>query len=121
MWNAVAELAKIVQAMGGREETVLGLAGGGDLYVTATGGRTRIFGEMLGSGMSPREALKEIKKRHLTVEAYPATKKGYRLAQALDKSGKLNINDLPLLKQIYAVLFEGKAAEAAIWDYFAAL
>ncbi|GAJ00322.1 unnamed protein product, partial [marine sediment metagenome] len=50
-----------------------------------------------------------------------AAKKGYKLAQVLDKNGSLNINDLPLLKQIHAVLFEGKAAEAAIWDYFAAL
>ena len=121
LWEAVVELAKIVQAMGGREETVLGPAGVGDLYVTAAGGRTRLFGEMLGSGMSPGEALEEMKKRHLTVEAYPAAKKGYKLAQALDKDGRLNINDLPLLKQIHAVLFEGKAAEAAIWDYFAAL
>ena len=71
--------------------------------------------------MSPGEALEEMKKRHLTVEAYTAAEKGYKLAQVLDKNGRLNINDLPLLKQIHAVLFEGKAAKAAIWDYFAAL
>jgi len=119
--EAEAELARIVQAMGGRKETALGPAGVGDLYVTATGGRTRLFGEMLGSGMSLGEALEEMKKRHLTIEAYPATKKVYKLAQVLDKKGRLKINDLPLLKQIHAVLFEGKAAKAAIWDYFAAL
>ena len=121
LWEAVVELAKIVQAMGGREETILGPAGVGDSYVTAIGGRTRLFGEMLGSGMSPGEALEEMRKRHLTAEAYPAAEQGYKLAQVLDKDGRLNINDLPLLKQIHAVLFEGKAAEAAIWDYFAAL
>ena len=119
--EAEIELAKIVRAMGGREETVSGPAGAGDLYVTAAGGRTRLFGELLGSGMSPGEALEEMKKRHLTVEAYPAAEKVYKLAQVLDKNGRLNINDLPLLKQIHAVLFEGKAAKTAIWDYFAAL
>lgn len=121
LWEAVVELSKVVQAMGGREETVLGPAGVGDLYVTALGGRTRSFGEMLGGGMSTEQALEEMKNRHQTIEAYPATKEGYKLAQMLSKNGKLNINDLPLLKQIHAVLFEGKAAEAAIWDYFAAL
>jgi glycerol-3-phosphate dehydrogenase (NAD(P)+) len=119
--EAAVELAKIVRAMAGREETVLGPAGIGDLYVTTVGGRTCLFGEMLGSGLSPGEALEEMKERHLTVEAYPTAEKVYKLAQALDKSGRLKMNDLPLLKQIQAVLFEGKAAKAAIWDYFAAL
>jgi len=118
--EAVVELSKIVQAMGGKEETALGLAGIGDLYVTAHGGRTCLFGQMLGGGMSAEHALKEMKNRHQTVEAYPATKAGYKLAQTLSKNDKLDINDLPLLKQIYAVLFEGKDVEASISDYFAA-
>jgi glycerol-3-phosphate dehydrogenase len=62
-----------------------------------------------------------MKNRHQTVEAYPATKSGYKLAQTLSKNDKLDINDLPLLTQIYAVLFEGKDVEASISDYFAAL
>jgi glycerol-3-phosphate dehydrogenase (NAD(P)+) len=118
--EAVIELSRIVQAMGGKEETVLGLAGIGDLYVTAHGGRTSIFGKMLGGGMSIERALEEMKDRHQTVEAYPATKAGYKLVQMLSKNDKLDINDLPLLTQIYAVLFEGKEAEASISDYFAA-
>ena len=119
--EAEIELAEIVRAIGGRQETVSGPAGSGDLYVTAAGGRTRLFGKLLGSGMPPEEALEEMKKRHLTIEAYPSAEKVYRLVQLLDKNGRLSINDLPLLQQIRAVLFEGKAAKAAIWDYFAAL
>lgn len=121
LWEAVVELSKIVQTMGGKEETVLGPAGIGDLYVTALGGRTCLFGKMLGGGMSTEQALEEMKNRHQTVEAYPATKAVYKLAQMLSKNGKLNINDLPLLTQVYAVLFEGKDVEAAISDCFAAL
>ncbi len=119
--EAVVELSKIAQAMGGKEETVLGPAGIGDLYVTALGGRACIFGQMLGGGMSAEQALEEMKNRHQTVEAYPATKAGYKLAQMLSKNNKLDINELPLLTQIYAVLFEGKNVEASISDCFAAL
>jgi glycerol-3-phosphate dehydrogenase (NAD(P)+) len=119
--EAVVELSKIVQAMGGKEETVLGPAGIGDLYVTALGGRACIFGQMLGGGMSTEQALEEMKNRHQTVEAYPATKAGYKLAQMLSKNNKLDINELPLLTQIYAVLFEGKNVEASISDCFATL
>jgi len=120
LMEAIVELSKIAQAMGGKEETALGLAGIGDLYVTAQGGRTCIFGQMLGGGMSIEQALEEMKNRHQTVEAYPATKAGYKLAQMLSKNDKLDMNDLPLLTQIYAVLFEGKNVEASISDYFAA-
>ncbi len=119
--EAVVELSKIAQAMGGKEETVLGPAGIGDLYVTALGGRACIFGQMLGGGMSTEQALEEMKNRHQTVEAYPATKAGYKLAQMLSKNNKLDINELPLLTQIYAVLFEGKNVEASISDCFATL
>jgi len=119
--EAVVELSRIVQAMGGKKETALGLAGMGDLYVTALGGRTSMFGQMIGSGVSPEQALAEMKDRHLTVEAYPATESAYKLAQILSKSSKLDVDNLPLLTQIYEVLFNGKDAEAAISDCFAAL
>jgi len=119
--EGVVELSKIVQAMGGKKETALGLAGIGDLYVTALGGRTCIFGQMIGSGISIEKALEEMKNRHQTVEAYPATKAGYKLAQMLSRNNKLDVNELPLLTQIYAVLFEGKNVEESILDCFAAL
>ena len=119
--EAVAELSKIVRAMGGKEETALGLAGIGDLYVTALGGRTSMFGQMIGSGISPEQAVEKMKNKHLTVEAYPAAEVAYKLAQMLSRSGKLDMDNLPLLTQIYAVLFKGKDAEAAISDCFAAL
>ena len=71
--------------------------------------------------MSTGQALEEMKNRHQTVEAYPATKAVYKLAQMLNKNNKLDISELPLLTQVYAVLFEGKDVEAAISDCFAAL
>jgi glycerol-3-phosphate dehydrogenase (NAD(P)+) len=53
--RGLAEMARLVDSLGGRPETVMGLAGMGDLLLTATGSqsRNRTFGEMLGRGMSP--------------------------------------------------------------------
>jgi len=56
--RGLAEMSRLVDALGGRPETVMGLAGMGDLLLTATGAqsRNRRFGAMLGQGMSPEAA-----------------------------------------------------------------
>jgi glycerol-3-phosphate dehydrogenase (NAD(P)+) len=53
--RGLAEMSRLVFKLGGRQETVMGLAGMGDLLLTATGAqsRNRRFGFMLGQGMSP--------------------------------------------------------------------
>jgi glycerol-3-phosphate dehydrogenase (NAD(P)+) len=56
--RGLAEMARLVEKLGGRPETVMGLAGMGDLLLTATGSqsRNRRFGEMVGHGISPAQA-----------------------------------------------------------------
>ena len=56
--RGLAEMGRLVEVMGGRPETVMGLAGMGDLLLTATGAqsRNRRFGYMLGEGMTPEAA-----------------------------------------------------------------
>ena len=54
--QALGELEHLVHALGGRVETVLGLAGAGDLFVTCQGGRNGRMGRLLGSGLRYREA-----------------------------------------------------------------
>jgi len=56
--RGLAEMGRLVELLGGRPETVMGLAGMGDLLLTATGAqsRNRRFGAMLGQGMSPEAA-----------------------------------------------------------------
>lgn len=56
--RGLAEMSRLVELMGGRPETVMGLAGMGDLLLTATGAqsRNRRFGYMLGQGMTPAAA-----------------------------------------------------------------
>lgn len=110
------ELASLVKAKGGDIETALGLAGIGDLYVTSQGGRNRTLGKLLGQGKSMQEALEEMKNQ--TIEGYPAAKVGYKLAETLQKQGKLKLNDVCLLVELYRVLFEGKSAVDALKDYW---
>jgi len=56
--RGLAEMSRLVDVLGGRPETVMGLAGMGDLLLTATGAqsRNRRFGYMLGQGMTPEAA-----------------------------------------------------------------
>lgn len=56
--RGLAEMARLVERLGGKPETVMGLAGMGDLLLTTTGpqSRNRRFGEMIGRGLSPAQA-----------------------------------------------------------------
>ncbi len=54
--QALAEIGKIVDFMGGTMASVNGLAGTGDLYVTCQAGRNSRMGRLLGLGLRYREA-----------------------------------------------------------------
>ena len=57
--RTLAEIARLVVALGGKAETAAGLSGLGDLLLTCTGASSRNFalGHALGRGLSPAEAL----------------------------------------------------------------
>ena len=56
--RGLAEMARLVEVLGGQPTTVMGLAGMGDLLLTATGpqSRNRTFGELVGKGQSVEAA-----------------------------------------------------------------
>lgn len=56
--RGLAEMARLVEVLGGQATTVMGLAGMGDLLLTATGpqSRNRTFGELVGKGQSVNQA-----------------------------------------------------------------
>ncbi len=56
--RGLAEMARLVEALGGQPATVMGLAGMGDLLLTATGpqSRNRTFGELVGKGQTVEAA-----------------------------------------------------------------
>jgi glycerol-3-phosphate dehydrogenase (NAD(P)+) len=78
--QAVAEMRRLAVAVGGREETVLGLAGLGDLEVTALSGRNRAFGARVGRGEPPEVALAALAAAGQTVEGVPAARLALELA-----------------------------------------
>jgi glycerol-3-phosphate dehydrogenase (NAD(P)+) len=106
--QAIAELGQLVTALGGREETVRGLAGLGDTLVTSLGGRNRLFGELIGEGADPETAVAELATRGLTVEGWDSALDVRRLAQGTGL-------DLPYLSQITEILF-GPAPATSVLD-----
>jgi glycerol-3-phosphate dehydrogenase (NAD(P)+) len=100
---AVDDLVALVVRLGGRAETASGLAGLGDALVTSLGGRNRLFGELLGEGANPEEALADLQRRGMTVEGVDSA----RDVRALAHRAGL---ELPYFDLIHAILFEGTEA-----------
>jgi glycerol-3-phosphate dehydrogenase (NAD(P)+) len=99
MTRGLAEITRLAVAMGGRPETMLGLAGMGDLVLTCAGeqSRNRQAGKLLAQGKDGKAILREMR---MVAEGVPTAESGHRLAQ---KRGV----DCPLTEQVYRVLYEG--------------
>ena len=65
--ESINEMIIFVEKLKGKKETVIGLAGIGDLYVSVDGGRNSKMGKYLGQGMTFKEA-KKTKMPNDTVE-----------------------------------------------------
>jgi len=65
--RSISEMVEFVSFYGGEPETVYGLAGLGDLYVSAIGGRNSLMGKYLGQGHLYKDA-KELYMKSITVE-----------------------------------------------------
>jgi glycerol-3-phosphate dehydrogenase (NAD(P)+) len=98
--KAAHEIVDLVSACGGRADTAFGLAGIGDQLVTSLGGRNRLYGELVGTGESPEQTLRELEARGLTVEGVDSTREVARLARDHGL-------DLPYHAAIHRVLSEG--------------
>ena len=60
--RGLSEMSRLIEKLGGRPDTVMGLAGMGDLLLTATGpqSRNRAFGKLLGRGVSMQKAMESM-------------------------------------------------------------
>jgi glycerol-3-phosphate dehydrogenase (NAD(P)+) len=101
--RGMVDMVELAEACGGRAGTVIGLAGSGDLYVTCVSGRNGRFGQLLGSGVSPAQALRTIGS---TVEGVANT------AVALDLAARYSI-DLPTARAVDLALREELTNEHA--------
>ena len=99
MTRGLAEIMRLGQALGGRVDTFMGLAGVGDLVLTCTDdqSRNRRFGLALSRGSAPEQALAEIGQ---AVEGVHTT----RVVCAL--AGKYGV-DMPISEQVRNVI-DGK-------------
>lgn len=102
--QGMMDMVRLAEAEGGHASTVVGLAGSGDLYVTCIGGRNGRFGQLLGSGSTPEEALRTIGS---TVEGVPNT------AVALELARRHSI-DLPTARAVDLALRRGLTDEHAV-------
>lgn len=98
MTRGIAEISRLVIAMGGHIETLAGLSGIGDLIVTCTSkhSRNRNAGFLLGQGKTYQEAMDEVK---MVVE-------GVYSAKAALALGKKYGVSMPIVEAVNAVLFE---------------
>ncbi|MEX0991660.1 MAG: NAD(P)H-dependent glycerol-3-phosphate dehydrogenase [Actinomycetota bacterium] len=98
--KGITEVAEFIQALGGRWETAMGLAGLGDILVTGLGGRNRLYGELVGAGGDPMTALHDMQERGMTVEGVDSARDVHRLATE-------HAMELPFHTAIFRVLLEG--------------
>ena len=102
--RGLVEMARMARALGGKAETILGLAGAGDLFVTALAGRNGKFGRLLGEGLTPAQALD---KMQTTVEGYANARAAAALADKYDL-------ELPVVDVIAKVIHYGLSPREAI-------
>jgi glycerol-3-phosphate dehydrogenase (NAD(P)+) len=106
--RGLAEITRLVVACGGRRETLSGLAGLGDLVLTAYGNlsRNRRVGIALGQGKNINEVTSHMR---MVAEGVKTAKSTVALAR------RLNV-EMPIAEKIYSVLYEGLRPGDAIND-----
>jgi len=108
MTRGLSEIMRLGTRLGAEPETLMGLAGLGDIILTCTDNqsRNRRFGIAIGQGMSVAEAEIEVEQ---TVE-------GLRAAKAIhNKALQLEL-DLPIIREVYRVLYDNKNPQDAVVD-----
>jgi glycerol-3-phosphate dehydrogenase (NAD(P)+) len=104
--RALAEMVRVGVALGARPETFYGLSGFGDLVATSYGGwsRNREFGQQIGEG---RDVAALVTNRRTVVE-------GYKTTEAFASLCAARKIDAPILREMHAILWEGKKPAAAL-------
>lgn len=104
--RGLAEMMRLGVALGGRQETFMGLAGLGDLVLTCTDdqSRNRRMGLALGRGTAQEQARQEIKQ---VVEGVQTAAEVWALA------GELGV-DMPITEQVWRVLHQGQPVQLAV-------
>lgn len=106
--RSLAELLRLGTAMGGQPTTFYGLSGAGDLIATCFSkhSRNRLVGEQFGHGKTLAEIVSPMK---MVAEGIPTAKSAFECARRLGV-------ETPIIDQVYAALYEGKAPAQAMQE-----
>ena len=104
--RGLAEITRLARREGAQLETLMGLAGLGDLVLTCTGSlsRNRFVGEELGKGRSLAEITAELNE----------VAEGIKTARAVKKLAVRAGLEMPITNEVNAVLYDGKPARDAV-------
>lgn len=104
--RGISEMSRLALKMGASAETLNGLTGIGDLIVTCQSkhSRNRKAGMLIGQGHSMQEAMDEVK---MVVEGVYSAKAAIALAEKYEV-------DMPIIREVNEVLFNGKSAREAV-------
>ncbi|ATE62671.1 NAD(P)H-dependent glycerol-3-phosphate dehydrogenase [Thauera sinica] len=104
--RGLAEIARLGRALGGRGETLMGLAGVGDLILTCTGdlSRNRRVGLALAQGKSLADILRDL--GHVA--------EGVSTAREVVSLARRQQVEMPICEAVDALLHHGRGARAAV-------
>lgn len=104
--RGLAEITRLGLALGGHQETFMGLAGMGDLILTCTGdlSRNRRVGLQLAQGKSLEAILRDL--GHVA--------EGVNTAREAVELAREQQVDMPITQAVYQVLYQGLAPRAAV-------
>jgi glycerol-3-phosphate dehydrogenase (NAD(P)+) len=104
--RGLAEITRLARREGAQMETLMGLAGLGDLVLTCTGNlsRNRFVGEELGKGRTLAEITAELSE----------VAEGINTTRAVKKLAARAGLEMPITNEVNAVLYDGKPARDAV-------
>ena len=106
--RGLAEITRLARREGAQVETLMGLAGLGDLVLTCTGAlsRNRFVGQELGKGRRLEEITAEMSE----------VAEGINTARAVKKLSDRAGLEMPIVNEVNAVLYQDKSARDAVSD-----
>ena len=100
--KSILEMKYLIKYFKGKEETISGLAGVGDLYVSAAGGRNSKMGSYLGKGFT----FKSAKKRFMPKDTIEGEQLAREIAPFILK--KINKKKVPLMIYLLKAILNNK-------------
>ena len=114
--QAVRELMHLTRAMGGQSESVWGMPGAGDLYVTCQAGRNSRLGNHLGRGLT-YDQVRNGPMQGDTIEGADLGRATGECLKSMMAQGILNETSMPLTKSLLSALLDEKPLDIQ-WQKF---